>query len=107
MHHYSDKARPSWMSSKIVRRANFLLLAWFGLTPHAWTTPDLKFDVMTFCCPCSVDSHICQAQFDELNFPTINGHYIAMGTDAHRLDLATNGKALAIQIRRAHVSTPV
>ena len=84
------------MSSKIVRRANFLLLAWFGLTPHAWTAPDLKFDVVTFCCPCSVDSHICQAQFDELNFPTTNGHYIAMGTDAHRLDLATNGNALAI-----------
>ena len=58
--------------------------------------PDLKFDVVTFCCPCSVDSHICQPQFDHLNFPTTNGHYIAMGTDAHRMDLATNGNALAI-----------
>ncbi len=58
--------------------------------------PDLKFDIVTFCCPCSVDSHICQPQFDHLNFPSTNGHFIAMGTDAHRMDLATNGNALAI-----------
>jgi hypothetical protein len=43
-----------------------------------------------------VDSHICQAQFDHLNLPSTNGHYLAMGTDAHRLELATNGNALAI-----------
>ncbi|PWU15657.1 MAG: hypothetical protein C5B50_15120 [Verrucomicrobia bacterium] len=39
---------------------------------------------------------MCQPQFDALNFPTTNGHYLAMGTDAHRLELATNGNALAI-----------
>ena len=73
-----------------------LFLAWVGLAGRAGATPDLKFDVVTFCCPCSVDSHICQTQFDHLNFPTTNGHYLAMGTDAHRLELATNGNALAI-----------
>src|SRR5437667_3916452 len=57
-------------------------------------TPDPKFDVVTFCCGC--DSSICQAHFDHLNFPTTNGHYIAMGSDAHRLELATNGNGLAI-----------
>jgi hypothetical protein len=62
----------------------------------ATASPDLKFDIATFCCPCSVDSHICQPQFDHLNFPSTNGHYIAMGSDAHRLELATNGNALAI-----------
>ncbi len=70
------------------------LLAATSLNLHA--APDLKFDIVTFCCPCSVDNHICQDQFDHLNFPTTNGHYIAMGTDAHRLELATNGNALAI-----------
>jgi hypothetical protein len=68
-----------------------LLLAAPELT---FATPDLKFDVVTFCCGCS--SSICQSHFDELNFPTTNGHYIAMGTDAHRLELATNGNLLAI-----------
>ena len=61
-----------------------------------FATPDNKFDNVTFCCPGSIDDHLCQAHFDELNIPTITGHYIAMGTDAHRLELATNGNALAI-----------
>ena len=73
-----------------------VILAVGGLAQRAAADPDLKFDVVTFCCPCSVDSHICQAQFDHLNLPSTNGHYIAMGTDAHRLELATNGNALAI-----------
>src|SRR3954467_6128929 len=60
----------------------------------ATATPDQKFDVVTFCCGC--DASICQAHFDHLNFPTTNGHYIAMGSDAHRFELATNGNALAI-----------
>src|SRR4029078_11667615 len=50
----------------------FLLLAAPGL---CLATPDLKFDVVTFCCGCS--SSICQEHFDHLNFPTTNGHYIA------------------------------
>ena len=73
-----------------------VMLAVGGLAQRAAADPDLKFDVVTFCCPCSVDSHICQAQFDHLNLPSTNGHYLAMGTDAHRLELATNGNALAI-----------
>jgi hypothetical protein len=73
-----------------------VLLLWAVLVAPARATPDQRFDVVTFCCPCSVDSHICQTQFDHLNFPTTNGHYIAMGTDAHRLELAINGNPLAI-----------
>lgn len=57
--------------------------------------PDLKFDVVTFCCGCASGS-TCQDQFDHLNWPTTNGHYIAMGTDAHRMELATNGNLVAI-----------
>lgn len=96
MQHRSNKSDLGRAFAKLVRCIGFLLLAWAGLTLPAWATPDLKFDVVTFCCPCTVDDHICQAQFDELNFPTTNGHYIAMGSDAHRLELATNGNALAI-----------
>ena len=62
----------------------------------AVATPDLKFDVATFCCHCEPDKTFCQPQFDHLNWPTANGHYLAMGTDAHRLELATNGNVLAV-----------
>src|SRR5438046_297587 len=60
------------------------------ISPQAFATPDLKFDVFTF------SDMNSQAQFDHLNVPTTNGHYIAMGGDTHRLELATNGNALAI-----------
>ena len=58
--------------------------------------PDLKFDVATFCCHCDPDKTFCQPQFDHLNWPTTNGHFLAMGTDDHRLELATNGNVLAV-----------
>src|SRR6266581_1971059 len=77
----------------LLRRLAVLCLC-FGGSFVATATPDPKFDVVTFCCGC--DSSICQAHFDHLNFPTTNGHYIAMGSDAHRLELATNGNALAV-----------
>jgi hypothetical protein len=80
----------------MVYRSVVVLALLAGAAQFAGATPDLKFDVVTFCCPCSPDSHLCQTQFDHLNFPTTNGHYIAMGSDAHRMDLATNGNALAI-----------
>jgi hypothetical protein len=96
MHRNSKKRLLDRMSASVMRRASLMVLACVGLAGRVGATPDLKFDVVTFCCPCLVDSHICQPQFDDLNFPTTNGHYIAMGTDAHRLELATNGNALAI-----------
>jgi hypothetical protein len=79
-----------------VRLAAFVCGALIAAVVPARAIPDSRFDNVTFCCPCSPDDHLCQAHFDELNLPTTNGHYIAMGTDAHRLDLATNGNALAI-----------
>jgi len=59
----------------------------------AQAVPELKFDVLTFCCNCG---DICTNQFEHLNFPHTNGHFIAMGGDTHRYELATNGNALAI-----------
>src|SRR3954469_3720152 len=75
-------------------RLLFLFALLLSHSFRAQATPDQKFDVVTFCCGCS--SSICQSHFDHLNFPTTNGHYIAMGTDAHRLELATNGNLLAV-----------
>src|SRR2546429_6641177 len=67
------------------------ILALLTIAPFAgWATPDLKFDVFTF------GDSMSQSEFDHLNFPTTNGHYIAMGSDAHRFELATNGNPLAI-----------
>jgi hypothetical protein len=67
------------------------------LAERAAATPDLRFDVVTFCCVCT-SSHqvLCQGHFDHLNFPTPNGHYLAMGNDDHRAELAANGNVLAI-----------
>lgn len=76
-------------------RILILALGMAGAGP-ARALPDLKFDVATFCCPCDPDKTFCQAQFDHLNWPTTNGHFLAMGTDAHRLELASNGNVLAI-----------
>ncbi len=73
-----------------------LFLLWILAPFLASAAPDLKFDVVTFCCNCAPDDSMCQSQFDHLNFPATNGHFIAMGSDAHRLELATNGNALAI-----------
>jgi hypothetical protein len=39
---------------------------------------------------------MCDDQFQRLNFPTGNGHILAMGDDAHRSELLANGNLLAI-----------
>jgi hypothetical protein len=80
--------------SKFRQYCVFVLLCFCGFSAKA--TLDLKFDVVTFCCHCAPDDTMCQPQFDHLNFPTDNGHYLAMGSDAHRFELATNGNGLAI-----------
>jgi hypothetical protein len=72
-----------------------LLFVWEAHVGRVIANPDLRFDVVTFCCNCT-GSMLCQTQFDHLNFPSLNGHYIAMGTDAYRAELLTNGNLLAI-----------
>ena len=79
-----------------LRLIRLVALAFVVVSSPVQAAPDLKFDVVTFCCPCSLDDHFCQPQFDHLNWPTTNGTFLAMGSDAHRLELATNGNALAI-----------
>ena len=96
MHQNSNRARVGRALAKLAQCASVVGLGWAGLTTPARATPDLKFDVVTFCCHCAPDNTLCQPQFDHLNVPTTNGHYLAMGSDAHRLELATNGNALAI-----------
>lgn len=58
-------------------------------------TPDMRFDVVTLCCVCS-NSILCEPQFQHLNFPSGNGHFVAMGDDIHRAELLANGNILAI-----------
>src|SRR5436309_7919301 len=81
--------------SSLIDAVAGLLLALIG--QRAAAIPDLRFDVVTFCCVCSNSNQmLCQGHFDHLNFPTPNGHYLAMGNDDHRAELATNGNMLAI-----------
>jgi hypothetical protein len=83
--HRRTEARVRWMAT----------LAFILSSALAQATPDLRFDVAWFCCPCYPDAHFCQTQLDHLNWPSPNGHYIAMSSDAHRADLAANGNLLA------------
>lgn len=66
-----------------------------ALARSCLATPDLRFDVVTFCCGCT-NSIMCDPEFQHLNFPTGNGHFLAMGSDAHRAELLANGNILAI-----------
>ncbi len=75
-------------------RAVGLLLFLSGWTFFAEATPELRFDVLTL--DCAGPNPVCPYHLEHLNVPTTNGYYIAMGSDAHRLELATNGNALAI-----------
>lgn len=55
------------------------------------------FDVVTFCCDCSIENHLCEPQFDALNWQSAkDGHYLAMGSDAHRDQIVGRGNRLAI-----------
>ena len=57
--------------------------------------PTLRFDVATFCCPCTITNHFCETQFEALNWVSANGHYLAMGTDWRRTEVEGNGNRLA------------
>jgi hypothetical protein len=54
------------------------------------------FDVVTFCCDCPIENHLCEPQFDALNWQSKNGHYLAMGADAHRNQIVARGNQLAV-----------
>ena len=55
-----------------------------------------RFDIETFCCECTVENHFCEPQFEALNWHATNGHYLVMGSDSHREQIAAQGNALAI-----------
>jgi hypothetical protein len=67
-----------------------------GVTAAALAVADRRFDVATFnCTPDGSDDHFCQTQFDHLNWVSANGHFVCMGSDAHRAELNNNGNFLA------------
>ena len=57
---------------------------------------DRRFDITTFnCTPDGSPDHFCEAQFDALNWQSVNGHFLAMGTDGRRADVNGQGNFLA------------
>lgn len=78
-----------------LRRALFFALFLAG-AQILRATPDFRFDVIWFCCPCYPTNHVCEPQFDHLNIPSPNGHYLAMSTDEHRGTVNSNGNVLAM-----------
>lgn len=73
------------------------IILFLGLvaTP-AWATPDLRFEVTTFCCNCDPANSFCQSHFDALNIPSGNGKFFALTTDTQRLTIASKGNVLAV-----------
>jgi hypothetical protein len=71
-----------------------------GLLGIAFSSADAapvnRFDVVTLCCDCPIESHLCEPQFDTLNWPDAQGHYLAMGSDAHRAQVVARGNRLAV-----------
>lgn len=63
-------------------------------TAHA--APEMRFDNVTFCCSCSYPDRLCQSHFDHLNWVSPNGHYLCMGSDAHRPEIVANGNVLGV-----------
>ena len=63
-----------------------VLLLYFAQTAHAY---DLHFDYTSF------ETGFQQAQFNVLNYPSINGNYMMTSTDNHRPEMVANGNALA------------
>jgi hypothetical protein len=66
-----------------------------GLVLHRGE-PDRRFDIVTFNCPGRLEDHLCQPQFDALNWVSRRGHFLAMGSDAHRGEVLANGNDLAV-----------
>jgi hypothetical protein len=76
--------------------ACFMLAFLFLDASSASTVLKNRFDVVTFCCDCPVENHLGEPQFDALNSSAAQGHYLAMGSDAHRGQIAAAGNELAI-----------
>jgi hypothetical protein len=66
--------------------------AWLA-TSNAAPAYDQHFDYTSF--ENSPGKHFQQAQFDVLNYPSINGNYMMTSTDNHRPEMVANGNALA------------
>lgn len=80
------------------------LLIVLAMARSCFATPDLRFDVVTFCCVCS-NTIMCDPEFQHLNFPTANGHFVAMGDDTHRAELLANGNILAVYWNNFHMGS--
>ena len=87
------------MGNRGLNKTTQFLLAtvWLLLTSLAAPAiPPYRFDVVTLCCDCPIENHLCESQFDALNWQEANCHYLAMGSDAHRNQIAARGNQLAV-----------
>ncbi|HXC34476.1 MAG TPA: hypothetical protein VNV43_01290 [Candidatus Acidoferrales bacterium] len=81
--------------SKIIQSFSVIALFLSVCSPAAAALQN-RFDVVTFCCDCPIENHLCEPQFDALNWQGTNSHYLAMGSDAHRSQIVAHGNQLAI-----------
>jgi autotransporter-associated beta strand protein len=75
------------------RSCALLFAAAMWAFPATASAYDLHFDYTSF--ENSPGKHFQQAQFNVLNYPSINGNYMMTSTDKHRPEMVANGNALA------------
>jgi autotransporter-associated beta strand protein len=78
--------RPPWLNEIALVTSVTVQLLIFLPAAHAY---DPIFDYTSF------ESTFGQAQFNVLNYPSINGHYMMTSTDNHRPEMVANGNKLA------------
>jgi hypothetical protein len=72
-----------------------ILVCWL-VAFSSLATPDLRVEVTTFGCDCLATNSFGQDHFDALNIPSLNGKFLALTTDARRLQIAAQGNVLAV-----------
>ncbi len=78
-------------------RNTFIAVALLFIVCSSSATPlPNRFDIVTFNCAGPVEDHFCEPQFDVINWPATNGHYLVMGSDEHRAQITARGNGLAI-----------
>src|SRR4051812_16193905 len=83
------------MRKRIVHSLAGILLGASALGASAAT--DLHYDYTSFDNPNTpgISPHFGQAQFNVVNYPSINGNYMMTSTDGHRPEMTVNNNALA------------
>src|SRR5580692_1716758 len=85
-----------YLTQRAIRTTFIAVALFFFVFSSSALALQNRFDVVTFNCAGPVEDHFCESQFNVINWPATNGHYLAMGSDEHRAQITARGNNLAI-----------